>query len=156
MPTPSSRAGLAIDADMFPPAQPDQILDALRHCVHVDPLRWRIERMVADRRSAITAYLNCSADGDNPEFSALRANLKGLSPATVFTADDDPLRRSCLCKPLINAGVSVDFRNLPGVTREFFSMGAVLDEAQQADNQANADLKRAFMTGGTRFRPGAL
>jgi hypothetical protein len=28
--------------------------------------------------SGITAYLNCSADGDNPEFSVLRANLKGL------------------------------------------------------------------------------
>jgi acetyl esterase len=45
---------------------------------------------------------------------------------------------------LINSGVTVDFRNYPGVTHEFFSMGAVLDEAKQANQQAAANLKKAF------------
>jgi acetyl esterase len=93
-------------------------------------------------------YLNSAADGANPEFSVLRANLKGLPPATVITADDDPLRSegANFAAALISAGVTVDFRNYPGVTHEFFSMGAVLDEAKQANQQAADDLKKAFGT----------
>lgn len=63
-------------------------------------------------------YLNSPADGANPEFSVLGANLKGLPPATVITADDDPLRSegASYAQALINAGVKVDFRNFDGVT----------------------------------------
>ena len=91
-------------------------------------------------------YLNSPADGANPIFSVLRANLRGLPPATVITADIDPLRSegAAYAQRLIDAGVTVDYRNYPGVTHEFFGMGAVLDEAKQAVTQAATGLRRAF------------
>ena len=100
-------------------------------------LRWFYER-----------YLNNPADGANPLFSVLRANLQGLPSATVINADIDPLRSegAAYAQKLVAAGVRVDYRNYSGVTHEFFGMGAVLDEAKQAVAQAAAGLKRAFGT----------
>lgn len=74
--------------------------------------------------------------------------MKELPPATVFTDDNDPLRSegASYAQALINAGVKEDFRNFTGVTHEFFSMGAVVDEAKQANAQAGTDLKQAFDT----------
>ena len=93
-------------------------------------------------------YLNSPADGANPLFSVLRANLQGLPPATVINADIDPLRSegAAYAQRLINAGVSVDYRNYSGVTHEFFGMGAVLDQAREAVSQAARGLKTAFGT----------
>ena len=91
-------------------------------------------------------YLNSPADGANTLFSVLRADLQGLPPATVITADIDPLRSegAAYAQKLIAAGVRVDYRNYPGVTHEFFGMGAVLDDAKQAVSQAAQGLRRAF------------
>ena len=91
-------------------------------------------------------YLNSPADGANTLFSVLRADLQGLPPATVITADIDPLRSegAAYAQKLIAAGVQVDYRNYPGVTHEFFGMGAVLDDAKQAVSQAAQGLRRAF------------
>ncbi len=91
-------------------------------------------------------YLNSPADGNNTLFSVLRADFQGLPPATVITADIDPLRSegAAYAQKLIAAGVRVDYRNYPGVTHEFFGMGAVLDDAKQAVNQAAQGLRRAF------------
>ena len=98
-------------------------------------LRWFYER-----------YLSSPADGANPRFSILRASLQGLPPATVINADVDPLRSegAAYAQKLGAAGVKVDYRNYPGVTHEFFGMGAVLDEAKQAVTQAAQGLKQAF------------
>lgn len=91
-------------------------------------------------------YLNSPADGANTLFSVLRADLQGLPPATVITADIDPLRSegAAYAQKLIAAGIRVDYRNYPGVTHEFFGMGAVLDDAKQAVSQAAQGLRRAF------------
>ena len=91
-------------------------------------------------------YLNTPADGNNPLFSVLRANLQGLPPATVITADNDPLRSegAAYAQRMRDAGVVVDYRNYTGVTHEFFGLGAVLDQANQAVNQAAAGLKKSF------------
>ena len=91
-------------------------------------------------------YLNSPADGSNILFSVLRADLQGLPPATVITADIDPLRSegAAYAQKLAAAGVRVDYRNYPGVTHEFFGMGAVLDDAKQAVSQAAQGLRRAF------------
>ena len=91
-------------------------------------------------------YLNSPADGNNTLFSVLRADLQGLPPATVITADIDPLRSegAAYAQKLIAAGVRVDYRNYPGVTHEFFGMGAVLDDAKQAVSQAAQGLRRSF------------
>ncbi len=91
-------------------------------------------------------YLNSPADGANTLFSVLRADLQGLPPATLITADIDPLRSegAAYAQKLVAAGVRVDYRNYPGVTHEFFGMGAVLDDAKQAVSQAAQGLRRAF------------
>ena len=98
-------------------------------------LRWFYER-----------YLSNPADGANPQFSVGRASLQGLPPATVINADVDPLRSegAAYAQKLGAAGVKVNYRNYSGVTHEFFGMGAVLDEARQAVDQAAQGLKQSF------------
>ena len=61
-----------------------------------------------------------------------------MPPATVITADVNPLlsEGAAYAQKLIAAGVRVDYRNYPGVTHEFFGMGAVLDDAKQAGRQS--------------------
>lgn len=92
-------------------------------------------------------YLSTPADGANPLFSILRTpDLSGLAPATVITADIDPLRSEgeAYAQRLQHAGVAVDYRNYEGVTHEFFGMSAVVDLAYAAVQQVTANLVRAF------------
>ena len=92
-------------------------------------------------------YLKSPADGDNPRLSILRAtNLKGVPPATVLTAQIDPLRSEgeAFAKKLQAAGVDVHYQNFDGVTHEFFGMGAAVDKAKQAVRLAGDRLKSAF------------
>ena len=97
-------------------------------------------------------YLPSPADGSNPQFSVLRApTLVGLPAATVITADIDPLRSEgrAYAERLSAAGVTVDYSNYPGVTHEFFGMGAVLVDARAAVARAAADLNASFARAGT-------
>jgi acetyl esterase len=48
---------------------------------------------------------------------------------------------ACFADLLKQAGIEVDYRNYDGVAHEFFSMGAVVDEAKQAEEQAAEGLK---------------
>ena len=114
---------------------PSQLANQNTSPLSTKGLQWFYER-----------YLTSPSDGGNPLFSVLRANLQGLPPATVITADIDPLRSegAAYAQRLAAAGVSIDYRNYSGVTHEFFGMGAVLDEAKQAVNQAAQGLRRAF------------
>jgi acetyl esterase len=92
-------------------------------------------------------YLSTPTDGANPVFSILRTpDLTGLPPATIITADIDPLRSEgeAYAQRLQHAGVQVDCRNYEGVTHEFFGMGAVVDAAREAVAQAGTNLRRAF------------
>lgn len=92
-------------------------------------------------------YLKSEADGSNPYASPLRAeNLRGLPPATVITADIDPLRSEgqAYADRLREAGSAVKFTNYTNVTHEFFGMGAVLDKAKQAVGEAAAGLRSGF------------
>ncbi len=92
-------------------------------------------------------YLAQPADGNNPCLSLLQAtNFKGLPPATIIAAEIDPLRTEGmkLADKLKEAGVSVTYKMYPGVTHEFFGMGAVVDEAAQAEELAADGLKKAF------------
>jgi len=85
-------------------------------------------------------------DGDNPRFSIVRADLKGLPPATIITAQIDPLRSEgqALAAKLKAAGVDVSYKNFNGVTHEFFGMGTLLDKAKDAQDMVGADLKKSF------------
>ena len=91
-------------------------------------------------------YLRSPADGKNPLIDLVHADLQGLPPATVITAQIDPLRSEGgeLADRLKSAGSEVDYKNYEGVTHEFFGMGAVVDEAKQAEQQAAEGLKKGF------------
>ena len=79
-------------------------------------------------------YLSGPSDGGNPYFSLVNAKLEGVAPATVITAEIDPLRSEGVeyAQRLQAAGVPVKSKTYDGVTHEFFGMGAVVDKAKQA------------------------
>lgn len=92
-------------------------------------------------------YLKTPADAESPFISLVRAkDLEGLPPATIITAEIDPLRSDGrqYADRLKEAGVPVNYKNYEGVTHEFFGMTAVLDEAKAAVKQAAGDLTKAF------------
>ena len=93
-------------------------------------------------------YLRRPADGSSPDVSPLRANVSGLPPATVITAEVDPLRDEgeAYAKRLQDAGVKATLTRYTGVTHEFFSMSGVIDKAKQAVAEAAAGLRGSFGT----------
>ena len=91
-------------------------------------------------------YLRTPEDGKNPLIDLVHADLKGLPAATVITAEIDPLRSEgkALADAMRSAGADVDYRNYEGSAHEFFGMGAVVDDAKAAQQQAAAGLKKGF------------
>lgn len=92
-------------------------------------------------------YLNWHTDGESRMISLVREpNLHGLPPATVITAQIDPLRSEGqeYADNLREAGVPVNYRNYESVTHEFFGMAAVLDQAREAQQFAAEGLRQAF------------
>ncbi len=88
------------------------------------------------------------ADATNPKLAALRTpNFAGLPPATIITAQIDPLRSEgeAYGQKLKAAGVPVEYRNYDGVTQEFFGMGAVLPKAKAAVKFGAEQLRHAFV-----------
>jgi len=77
---------------------------------------------------------------------ASNALIRGLPPTTIVAAELDPLRSEgqILAKRLKQNGVPVRYRLYPGVTHEFFGMGAVVDKAKDAVNYGAQGLKTAF------------
>ncbi|MBC7736543.1 MAG: alpha/beta hydrolase [Candidatus Saccharibacteria bacterium] len=75
-----------------------------------------------------------------------RTDLQGLPPATLITAQIDPLRSEgqAYGQALMEAGAKVHMQNYDGVTHEFFGMAAVVPEAKQAMDLATKDLRAAF------------
>lgn len=94
-------------------------------------------------------YLRDPADGANILVSPMRASLEelnGLPPASVVTAEIDPLRDdgSAYAGRLQAAGVPVQARDYLGVTHEFFGMGVVLDKAKDAEAFVASSLQATF------------
>ena len=94
-------------------------------------------------------FKNAARPGDakNPLLAlTTEANLKGLPPTTIITAQIDPLRSEGkeLADKMMAAGVPVAYRNYAGVTHEFFGMGAVVDKAKEAVNVVANELKKAY------------
>ena len=75
-----------------------------------------------------------------------KADLHALPPATVITDEIDPLRSEgeTLAEKLTQAGVTVDSKTYPGVTHEFFGMGAIVKLAAEAEGVVENDLNTAF------------
>jgi len=92
-------------------------------------------------------YIARFEDGLNPYASPLlERDAAKLPPATVICAEIDPLQSDgkLYADKLSAAGVKVAYFLHPGVTHEFFGMGAVVDEAKKAVAEAAAGLKSAF------------
>lgn len=91
-------------------------------------------------------YLKSQSESSNPMISLVKANLRGLPPTTLITAEIDPLRSEgqLLAERLSAASVRVDARNYDGVTHEFFGTGAIVDKAREAVAQAGMGLRAAF------------
>lgn len=92
-------------------------------------------------------YLGSAADGASPLASPLRApDLRGLPPATVITAEYDPVRDQAerYAARLAEAGVAVQLTRYDGVPHAFFTMTGFLDVAGQAVAHAAARLREAF------------
>jgi acetyl esterase len=92
-------------------------------------------------------YLRTPADGGHPLASPLRApDLTGVPPATVLTAEYDPLRDQGeqYAERLRQSGVPVELVRYPGMVHGFFAMAGVLDTATRALAYAADRLRRAF------------
>jgi len=91
-------------------------------------------------------YTNSPADAQDARLNLLGADLKGLPPVTIITAQIDPLRTDgeLLAARLRDAGVSVDIRNWEGVAHEFFGQGAAVPAAKEAVQFGANGLKSGF------------
>jgi acetyl esterase len=92
-------------------------------------------------------YLGPNGDGADPEASPLRtANLAGVAPALVLTAEYDPLcdEGEEYAARLREAGVEVTLTRYDGLIHGFFRMPAVIARAQDALDEAASALRRAL------------
>ena len=92
-------------------------------------------------------YLASEQDGANPLASPLRAeDLRDLPPATVLTAQYDPLRDEghAYAEKLRKAGVPTAYTSYDGVFHGFFGMTELIPRARRAVDDACAALRQAF------------
>ncbi len=121
----------------------DQAADTPSLREHDDPLLFN-RRSVAWYRGH---YLADQADAASPYASPLRAaTLAGLPPATVLTAEYDPLRDEGeqYAEALRAAGVPVELRRYPGMPHGFFAVTGTLDAAADAQAYAAGRLREAL------------
>ncbi len=104
-------------------------------------------------RSTMEYFWSCYAggrvDATDPRLSPLRAaDLSGLAPVVVITAELDPLRDEgeAYAEALRGAGVAVEHVRYDGMIHGFFMMPAMIDAGQRALDQTTAALRRAFGT----------
>ncbi len=92
-------------------------------------------------------YLKTEADGIQSLASPLRADdVSNLPPATVITAEFDPLRDEgeAYAARLLASGVSTELVRYDGMIHGFFGMTDALDRAKEAVAQSGRALRRAF------------
>jgi acetyl esterase len=91
-------------------------------------------------------YLPPPIDRRQPWVSPSRANLAGLPPAFVLTAECDPLRDQgeAFARRLKDAGVQTTLKRYDGMIHPFFSLGGIIEGGQTAIADAAAALKTAL------------
>ena len=89
-------------------------------------------------------YLSANADRADPRISPLRAaDLRGLPPAVIHTAEFDPLRDEgqAYAERLKNAGVQTIYRCHPGMIHLFYGLGGLIAYAGAAFALMGADIR---------------
>ncbi|MFF2624337.1 alpha/beta hydrolase [Kitasatospora griseola] len=120
------------------------------HAADTPSVREHDDPLLFNRRSVAWYwghYLADPADGADPLASPLRApSLAGLPPATVITAEYDPLRDEgeAYARALRAAGVPVELRRYDGMPHGFFAMAGVLDDGRDAQRHAADRLREAL------------
>ena len=92
-------------------------------------------------------YLEKPEQAADPYASPIRAStLSGVAPATVITAEYDPLRDEgeAYASRLAADGVRASLTRYDGVIHGFFGMGSLIDQGRTAMAQAAAELRGAF------------
>ncbi|NNH74276.1 alpha/beta hydrolase [Nocardia uniformis] len=91
-------------------------------------------------------YLAPEADADNPYANPFRANLSGLPPAYIATAEFDPLRDEgeAYGQMLRDAGVDTEIHRWNGTVHGFMSMAWHLRETDLANASAFTALRTAL------------
>ena len=90
-------------------------------------------------------YLTAGQDRRHPDVSPLTADLRGLPPAFVLTAECDPLRDQgeAYARRLEQAGVPVTLKRYEGMIHPFFSLAGIIEGGKTAIADAAAALKKA-------------
>jgi acetyl esterase len=91
-------------------------------------------------------YLRDESDAANPLLSVLQADLTGLPPALVITAEYDPLRDEgdAYAKKLKAAGVPVEHVSYPGQIHGFFNVGTMMQTGDVAVEAAARSMAAAL------------
>jgi acetyl esterase len=91
-------------------------------------------------------YLPAGVDRRQPWVSPLHANLAGLPPAFVLTAECDPLRDQgeAFAERLKHAGVPTAVKRYDGMIHPFFSLGGIIEGGRTAMADAAEALKIAL------------
>jgi acetyl esterase len=101
-----------------------------------DLMRWYLDQ-----------YIDAGHHYTSPYFApCLASDLSGLPPATIITAEFDPLRDegARYAEKLRAAGVPVDYRCYPGTIHAFLSFYPVQSKARDALAVAGAAIRAAF------------
>ncbi|TCD04225.1 steryl acetyl hydrolase [Pedobacter frigidisoli] len=125
---------------VYPIAQADMNTESYKMYAMAKPLNKAMMTWFTEK------YLNNMIEAQDPKISLVNANLKGLPPTTIITAEIDPLHDdgTMLANKLSDAGVKVNSRNYEGVTHEFFGMTIAVPEAKAAQAYTADQLKAAF------------
>jgi acetyl esterase len=118
----------------FDTARPSMIANAQDYFLTRDAMEWFYGH-----------YLD-EADKDHHHAAPIRAELAGLPPALVITAEFDPLRDEGneYGRLLQQAGVPATVSCYDGMIHGFFSMTAIMDKARDAQAQAARALMAAL------------
>ena len=125
---------------IYPIAQPDTETASYKENAAAKPLNRPIMEWF------FRQYVRTPADFMDPRIDIVGANLKGLPPVMIINAQIDPLRTDgeLLESKLKAAGVQVERKVYPGVTHEFFGMGAVVAKAKDAEMAGASALAAAL------------
>jgi acetyl esterase len=91
-------------------------------------------------------YLGTDAERDHPYASVLRADLHGMPPAFVITAECDPLRDDgeAYAEKLRKLGIRATYKRYPGMFHGFLGFPDLLAEAGEALDDAGKALREAL------------